>query len=378
MRLTHLAQPHAIGIDIGHDSVKLLQLRGAAEMRPAVAAAARRSFPPELRIDSSARLAALPGLLRDLLTLGDFQGRRAVVSLPSDLVEMRTVRLPASSGPVSRQLVSDKAGPLLPFTADEAAIDFLVAGEVNANGETWQEVIVFAIRQSSVDHLLERLNEAELTVSALDAEPCAAYRSLWRTAGAAPIAALLDVGAQRSRVIIGEGPEICFVKSIEIAGHQLNDAVSRKVGISLDDARQLRRQLARAGPGALTSDPVRKAICDATRGPLEELARAVGLCLRYHAVTFRGRPLSAVTLTGGEAEDPFLRTALESALPVPVEVRSLLAGIDRSGMRSADRQGAMGEWTVALGLALHDFPIGPVAEVPSDARSTRLAEMAHA
>src|SRR5439155_14233980 len=157
------------------------------------------------------------------------------------------------------------------------------------------------------------------------------------------------------------------VKPVDIGGHQITEAVSRKLGISLLEAAALRRRLmeqqssavAGAGAGAATNtsasakrDPVAQAVFDATRGTMEELGREIALCLRYYSVTFRGQRPTRVKLIGGEASDPDLLASLQAALPIPADAGRPLHSIDTSRMKPDDRRGYMSEWAVALGLGL--------------------------
>jgi hypothetical protein len=97
---------------------------------------------------------------------------------------------------------------------------------------------------------------------------------------------------------------------------------------------------------------VRQAVYDATRSTIEDLAREVSLCLRYHSVTFRGQRPSRLRVLGGEAGDPQLIAILTSALPIPVQASRPLASVNISRMRQSDRQGHLGEWAVAFGAGL--------------------------
>ena len=47
---------------------------------------------------------------------------------------------------------------------------------------------------------------------------------------------LVDVGLRCSQVIIGKGHDISFYKPIDVGGKKFNEAVSRKLGISLEEA----------------------------------------------------------------------------------------------------------------------------------------------
>jgi hypothetical protein len=183
---------------------------------------------------------------------------------------------------------------------------------------------------------------------------------------------LVDVGARRSQVIIGRGRDISFLKPIEIGSLHMLEAVSGKLGITMDEARALRRRLAEAGPldagDAAGRDPVRQAVFDATRSIMEDLGREISLCLRYFSVTFRGQRPEKVRLVGGEACDPQLHAVLNTALPIPVEPSRPLFSVDTSRMKPAERRGMMCEWSLALGLGMRlaNGTFGPRDGKPRD------------
>src|SRR5690606_11827152 len=136
------------------------------------------------------------------------------------------------------------------------------------------------------------------------------------------------------------GREINLIKPINIGGRHLHDAVSAKLGITVDEARALRRRF-ESQDSEQPKDPVRQAVFDATRGVVEELGREIALCLRYYTVTFRGHRPSSVRVVGGEACDTPLIQQLASGLPIPVESWRPLASVDTKRMKSADRRGGM-------------------------------------
>jgi type IV pilus assembly protein PilM len=168
---------------------------------------------------------------------------------------------------------------------------------------------------------------------------------------------LVDVGHARSHVVIGRGREISFIKPIEVGNRRFHEDVSRKLGITMDEARGLRRRLIESAPGpgtpdVLKKDAVRQAVFDATRSTMEELGREIALCLRYYSVTFRGQRPQKLKLLGGEAADPLLLGVLNASLGVPVEAGRPLFSIDTSRMDASDRMGFGSEWATAFGLAL--------------------------
>lgn len=354
-----------IGLDIGHDSVKMIQLEVRGN-NLSVRAAARRALDPDLRGKGEQSLTAAMELAAELQRQGGFAGRRVIVALPREIVHIKNVRLPMIPAAELPAAISFESRNIFSFDAETAHVEHLNAGEVRQSGDVRQEVIVLAARTTDVDLFVERLDRVGLIVASLDAEPCALYRSverfIRRRDDEQEVNVLLDIGLRRTQVLIGRGRELSFFKPIDIGGHRLNEAVSKRLGISMDEAQALRRRMGETRgessdepESAATTegqDSIRQAVFHASRAILEELGREVSLCLRYYSVTFRGPGPLRVKLLGGEAHDPHLQKVLGAVLSIPVEPAQPLFNVDCSAMKLAERQGPMSEWSTALGLAM--------------------------
>jgi type IV pilus assembly protein PilM len=299
-------------------------------------------------------------IVRRLIKGGDFLGRHVVTCLPREIVQVKNLRLPQMPANELDHAVQFEARNVFAFDADESQIRYLHAGEVRQGVDARQEVIVLGAKDADVNNFIEQLHRCGVVVESLDFEPCALYRSverfIRRREDEQEVHVLVEVGARRSQVAIGKGRDISFFKPIDIGGQQLQDVVVRKLGISPDEARTLRRRLIEtpdtATEPAARRDPVRQAVFDSVRSTIEELGREISLCLRYYSVTFRGHRPSRLRLTGGEAADPQLQSILSACLPLPVEILKPLRNVDTSRMQPSDRRGPMSEWCAALGLAL--------------------------
>lgn len=351
-------QPLPIGIDIGADSIKMMQLQVVGDDLE-VACAAREAMPPAPASDINARSAVALDTVRQTLRRHEFRGRRAIVSLPRELMHVKTLRLPPMPADEVAAVLQYEARNLFPFDTDQATIHHLCAGEVRQGADIKQELIVLAAKNAEIDQYVEQLHASDLVVDGLDYEPVATYRSIERfmrrKEDDQDVNVLVDIGLRRSQVIIGRGHELSLVKPIEIGGQHLRDLVARKLELPADEAISLRRRLAEAmtiDPDAARGDSVRQAVYDATRGMMEDLGREISLCLRYYSVTFRGARPTRVRLVGGEAADPQLLQILNGALSIPVETGRALQNVDFSKMRPTLRKGPMSEWSVAMGLSL--------------------------
>lgn len=368
-----------IGLDIGADSVKMLQVEPVGE-HLSVVASARMPIPDEVRGDAGQHMAYAADLVREMLQTQPFVGKRVVACLPRQVVQIKNVRLPLIPAAELSAAVDFEARNIFPFDVANARMHYVVAGEVRQGTEVRQEVIAFAAQNEHIDTFVEQLHKSGAVIESLDIEPCALHRCyeryIRRRDDENDVCVLVDVGLRRSQVLVSRGRDLSFFKSIEIGGAAFNSAVSRKLGITVSEARALRRRMCETAAAAAREgqllpdrkDSVTRAVFDATRTIMEDLARELAMCLRYYQVTFRGHRPRLLRLVGGEGNDPQLLAIVQAASNIPVEVGKPLFSAATERMRPADRHGPMCEWATAFGLSMRmtDRRFGPIDGKPRD------------
>lgn len=378
-----------IGIDFGFDGVKLLQLSAGASGLAVVAAASQT-------VDGEAGRLPFERLSESVLVIGKllrrdaFHGRSAVVALPRELITVKNLRLPLIPEAELSAAISFEAETLFSAPADTLELRHIRAGEVRHGSDTKQEVIVLAAVREKIEALVESFHQCGVVVDALEFEPAAAYRGLGRVRrrrdDETEVAVLIDIGWRQTQVTIGRGRDISFYKTIDIGGRQFNEAVARRLGLDAEEARSLRwRFVGKSDAPAADAprDPVRQAVLESTRQLMSDLAREIGLCLRYHSVTFRGQRATRVRLIGGEASDVHLKQALSDLLPIPVETFNPLDGIDTSRLAALRLTSSAGEWATAFGLSVRSLkgnnlgsaPVPPVGRRAEDVSPVEVVNM---
>lgn len=363
--MTRLWKPRsgAIGLDIGHDSVKMIQLEPLGQIL-SVTAAARWQFPAKAAEDPAARRQLTVEAVRDLVRTHGFKGRRVVCSLDADALTIKQVRLPRMSEQELRPALLWEANERFGFNVQPDQMDYVRAGEIRQGADVRDEIILLGAKSEAVNALVEMCDEMKLTPAAIDAEPAALFRSFERfqrrRGDENNVTVLVEIGARATRVVIARGRELAFIKAIPIGGRDLNRAVAEELNLSYEEAGQLRLQAMRADPAesSSTGRQLDQVIFDATRSTVEQLCKEITLCLRYFAVTFRGAKPEQVTLLGGEAHDPTLRSLLNEQLHIDCQPGQPMQKVDLSAVDlGADRRdSSMCEWAVAMGLALYDMP----------------------
>jgi len=365
-----------IGLDIGHNSIKMIQLVINDEQISVVAADETR-IDTSINADEQARRSFVISAIKRMLANGGFQGRNVISCLPSNKLRITSLRLSEAEKYGIEQALRKEVDHRFGLDPDKDSMDYMVAGSVRQGDEVKNELILFATDNETIKSHIAMLEEAKLKPVAIDTIPCALFRSfersLRRQEDRDRITVFVDVGSYFTTVVFGRGGEISFIKQIPIGGQLFAREIAGKLGIDVGEAETLQEAL-RVDPGlfSLKSDlaeqvaaenqndidkSTRQVMVDAVSAVAEDLAREISLCLRYYTVTFRGKRVERAVFAGGGAYEDILLNVLRRRLAVEIEVAQPLRGFDLSNGRinvnfDSDRRGLFCEWAVAVGLSL--------------------------
>ncbi|NOX56413.1 MAG: pilus assembly protein PilM [Planctomycetes bacterium] len=184
---------------------------------------------------------------------------------------------------------------------------------------------------------------------AIDAEPCAIVRSFSNGNGEdATRRAYLHLGDAATAVIFAEGSRILFLKYVNRGGIHFDQAVAQHLALPVQEAAQMRDTVL-ASTNLDPDNEIHQTVIEAIRRPLESLSAEVELCMRYFKVTFRGKPLEKVIVTGSEAS-PWLVEFFEKNLQTPCELGNPFQSLGHLPVEP-ELVERPGRWATAIGLS---------------------------
>ena len=347
-------------MDIGHDSIRMIQLAHSDDHVRVIAA-------DETRISTDAAAAGkissefAVSAIKEMLARGNFRGKDVVSSLSNDILKIKSMRLDTTDAEQIEELMREEIAAQFGLNPDTDEIRYMVAGPVYQGDDIKNEVIFFGADKESISQHISLLEEAGLGPVAIDAAPCALFRcfrgSLRRQEDRQLVSVFIEVGSLFTTVIISRGLQIAFLKQIPIAGRHLNMQVASKLDVGYHEAIVLRSKLRNPDPDTIDL-PTRQAVVDAMSQVIEELAKEISLCFKYYAVTFRGnRPTEAV-FAGAEAYESTLLDTLKGRLDIEARIAQPFRGFDLTGTDFAfDENSCFCEWAVAVGLGVKGWDL---------------------
>ncbi len=337
-----------IGIDIGSRCVKLLQFdREGSRVREA----ARWDLPAARPTDMEERDTQIVQAIQRAREGRNFRGKEAVFCLRAGDLFVQNIRVPKSEGAELARLVHGEAAGRLPFPGEEAEVRFMEAGDVRHGEAVRREVIVMACHRPALKRTLDMASRLGLTPTAIDNEPSAMLRCYSRQFRRADDSQrrliFVNIGASNTVVLIAEGQTPMFVKYLDIGGRHFDEAVARHLRMTLSEATALRRHSGDRRADQ-RDEEIARGVSESIRPVLERLVNELGMCVRYHSVTFRGQSLAKAVLGGGEACET-VQGWIAERLNLPCELGEPLRDLEVPGLG-----GRSGQWDIVAGLALRD------------------------
>ncbi|MEM1027099.1 MAG: pilus assembly protein PilM [Planctomycetota bacterium] len=331
-----------IGVDVGRQSVKLVQRDRAGLDRPArIISTSRQPLPSGLSPKDEGYHQWVASAVKAALDRGNFVGRRCVSALPACCVTVKNLRLPSMPADELREAVNWEIRDRLKSDA-ELSVQFLRAGEVRQGEDVREELIAMATETPFVEGHVESLCEAGLAPLAVEVSLTALARAFARDCEEG-VHVLLDVGYESSKLLMIRDGVVTFFKRIDVGGQVFDAAVANHLGMNAQDASSLRREFNVGPEGIDRTNASQRAMYEALRGPVADLSQEIELCLRYFGVTFRGPRPERIVCVGGEVIQSWFGQILAEQSGFEVEI-----GDVSGGKAGATAPG----WAVAAGLSM--------------------------
>ena len=358
-----------MGLDLGSQVVKAVEITLEGP-EPVITGFARVEIPPG---GDKAQAVA------EVFKRGKFRSKQVVTSVAGQSVVVRYVAMPKMSETELKQAIRIEADRYVPFELDEAMLDCqplkrkaAKGTEGEADNSEHMTVLLVACKQQTVEEQVKLVHGQGLSPVAIDVDVFA-LANAWELCGlpeddlpdepiveqpaaasAAPAAtpevkpreekaiALVDVGASRTSINVLCGGETCFSREIGIGGHDMTQAVARKLGVEVFEAEAIKR----------AGDDKEAEVARAVQPVLEDLTSEISLSLDY-VENHEGLRVEEVLLSGGGVLAPGAVNYIEQATARTTRMWNPLEGLriadDRVDVEELEAWAS--SLVVALGLA---------------------------
>jgi type IV pilus assembly protein PilM len=337
---------YCIGLDVGSNSVKAVQLKETGKGFHLMSFGLE-PLPAQTIVDGAImNQAAVVDAIRTLKSLLRFKGREVATAVSGHSVIVKKIKMPEMTRDELEEHIPWEAEHHIPFPKDEVEIDHQVLGK---QGDQMEVVLVAAKKEVISDYSLA-IREAKLAPSVLDVTAFTMQNAFEVNYALEPnqIIALINVGATMATINILQNGQSAFTRDVAGGGNEITEEIQKRLNVSQEQAEAWK--LGGTTEGEVLPQEVEQVIIEVAEGMAGKLQRS----LYFFLSTTADAKLARVYLCGGTAKVPALQRALEQKSNTPVEIldpfRRII--IDEKRFDPAFLQQHAAEAAVAVGLAL--------------------------
>ena len=341
-----------VGLDISSSAVKMVELSDSGKGNYRVERFATELLPKDAVVDGN--VANLEGVAESVRRCWKRLGtstKYVAMALPTAAVITKKIILPANLRETEMEVqVESEANQYIPFALDEVNLDFQVIGPAPSSPDE-VEVLIAASRKEKVEDRVACAEVAELKPLVMDVESYAiqsAFDLVVENLGAGPdqIIALVDIGANATKVTIMRGGQPVYSREQAFGGSQLTQDIMRAYGMNAEEAELLKRN----GPAPENYES------ELLRPFLDNLALEVSRALQFFFTSTQYNQVHHIVLAGGCAVIPGVDEVVAARTQTDTIVANPFVNmVPSSRVRPKQLVAEAPSLMVACGLALRRF-----------------------
>jgi len=325
-----------VGLDIGRSTVKLLEAESQGDKSSLIRIGLKKLQDPskETLVDS----------IKSLLEESALSAKDVNISVSGPSTIVRFVSMPKMRDDELKGAIRFEAEKHIPFAIEDCIMDYHVLGKDEKGDKT--EVLLVAAKKAFILEKIAAVEECGLCVNLMDVDSFAVANSFLRNFNnydPGKSAALLNMGASLTNIIILHGSTLRFSRDIAMGGADFTAAVSKGLNIDPKTAEDLK-----LSPGPRLQD-----VINSTKNTLSSLLDELRLSFSYYE-NQSGSQIDEVYICGGAS----LLAGLESAFNEAFELKPLFwdplqfLDISRLSQNAGSAKDLNRYFAVAAGLAI--------------------------
>lgn len=302
-----------LGLDIGSSSIKMLELKESKTGFQLVNFGIE-PLPHETIVDSTIMNApAVVGAIRKLISTHQVKTKQVCASVSGHSVIIRKITLPLMTEDEIESNIQWEAEQYIPFDINEVNIDYQRL-ESDSDEQESQDVLLVAVKRDMVNDYLAVINESGMEPVIMDIDAFCTQNMFEMSVEPqkGKVHALVNIGASVININIVRNGNSIFTRDIGIGGNHFTEEIQKQLGVSFDEAEQLKVTL---GSGSEKDAEIREIFDSISSSIALEIQRS----LDFFTATSSVGNISKVYLCGGGSKTPGLIGVIESQIGIPVE-----------------------------------------------------------
>lgn len=333
------------GIDIGAGSIKVVRLKPAGRS-PRLVSAGILELPLE-----PGPMSTLAADLKHLQFNKKIGKKNIVTMISGRHLTIRSFALPKMPQAELREAVRWESKRHISYPLESALVEHLIAGEKREGVVDKYDILMVAAERGMVMEQLLPFREAQIKITAVDANPLA-LRNLLRFRGKTGGGNVLvvDMGAGKAEINVFKTGSLRFSRCLETGGLDVTREISAGLGVTLQDAEAAKKKV-----DVLSSSSEHDKVFSIVKARLDTLLLEVRRSIEYYKTTFREPGVEHTILTGGGALAHVIKDYFSMQIDGNIEIDEPFSPMSFKKKAIGEFGGISPRFSTAVGLALRKF-----------------------
>ncbi|MGC6508484.1 MAG: type IV pilus assembly protein PilM [Myxococcota bacterium] len=342
-----------VAIDIGSNSIKLVQLESAAKGGAwRLISHGMTTLPPESIVDGQVmNTSAIVESIGSLIAEKGIKAKNITASVSGNAVIIKRITLPMMSIDELEESIQWEAEQYIPFDINDVNIDVKILENSDFVDGSQMEVLLVAARRDLVNERMSLIQQSGFKPYIMDVDAFAVanmfeycYEDLQGTI------ALVNIGSSSVNINILRDGNSIFNRDVSMGGMQFTNEIQRAMSISFEEAEALKVGGGEEDQQALIPQEIEDILTSVS----ETLASEVQRSLEFFRTTSGDGFIDQIYLSGGAAQTPGLLRAIQEQTGIDAEVVDPFRNIevDERQFNPNFLDDTAPQFAVAVGLAL--------------------------
>lgn len=337
-----------VGLDIGSNSIKLVQLAKTKKGFELVKLGFIQLKPQSIIDGTIANPQEVTNAIKGLISQHGIKVKDAVSSLTGNSVIIKKVSLSLMTEDELSDSIQWEAEQYIPFPIDEVNIDFQILGQ-DAENKGMMDVVLVAVKKDVINEYVHVIKDADMNPEIIDVDSFALenmFEANYPTALQEDII-IINIGASVMTLNVLKDGVTIFTRAVAMGGNLITEKMQKLLNIGFKDAETLKIKGQLKG---IASDVVQPVIDES----LNDVAVEIKKSIDFYLSGVHGGDIRRIYISGGCSKTKGLLDVIYEKTGLPAEIINPFNTIayDKKAFDQRYLQDAAPLFAVAVGLAM--------------------------
>lgn len=307
---------NAIGLDIGSNSIKLIQVKRSNQGIILENFAMSELAPEAIYEGGIHDTEAVVSTIKELVDSLQLKSKTVAISIGGHSVIVKKITLPAMSDEELAESINWEADHYIPYDLVDVYLDYQILQTRADQGQ--MDVMLVAAKREVVDQYLDVVREAGLKPVAVDTD-CFAVQNAFDVNYSLPdnqLICLIHIGAENLNInVIAYGVNT-FTRDLQLGGDSYTREIQKQMGTSYQEAEAYKLGGGELGGNQIIPQDVQRILVMMS----EQIASEINRSLEFHLATSGESRFEKIYLSGGAVRLSILADEVAKKTNTPVEL----------------------------------------------------------